>query len=646
MSKRLILVIVTVLMTVGMQAQLSTNPDKFLGNITTEWQIDYGNEPFYTLWNQITPENESKWDQIEGAARNSFNWTNCDRIHKYAKDHGFPFKFHTLTWGAQYPQWMNNLSKEDQLKAYTEWMNAVRRKYADLQMIDVVNEAIPGHAPAPYKDALGGDGVTGYDWIIEAFEMAYKRWPNAILIYNDYNTFQGNTDQFIELVTKLRDAGAPIDAYGCQSHELPYCSATTLKNAMNKIQNALKMPMYITEYDIGNSDDAAQLNDYKAHIPLFWEADYCAGVTLWGYIYGKTWTNDGAGYSGLIKVSQDGSGNTVCTDRPAMSWLRGYMQSNKAIQAKSPFPGMQKEASVYVRPASLRVAPGESTSIEVRAKMRTKTIDHVDFYVNNQLYQTMTESPYIVEYTPATKGKYSLKAVVTTTDGATYERLSSISALEELTSRIYTSMDQLTDGQPFVIADFEKGKAFYGAGEQNLGFDDYTTAFTNTSVGYYFRLESLKNSSDTSVRNYYLLRLLKLDGTEYSIWGRPGYLNSQRANQSCCFILGLNNQNGEDFKNGAVWDVKYVEGQGFTLRNIGTGKYLQDAAPAKYDTPAYFNFCTVPAITAVDEVKREIVLPMDNAIYNMQGVKVGTPATWETLAPGLYIMNGKKIIKK
>ena len=235
---------------------------------------------------------------------------------------------------------------------------------------------------------------------------------------------------------------------------------------------------------------------------------------------------------------------------------------------------------------------------------------------------------------------------MTTTDGATYERLSSISALEELTSKIYTSMDQLTDGQPFVIADFEKGKAFYGAGEQNLGFDDYTTAFTNTSVGYYFRLESLKNSSDTSVRNYYLLRLLKLDGTEYSIWGRPGYLNSQRANQSCCFILGLNNQNGEDFKNGAVWDVKYVEGQGFTLRNIGTGKYLQDAAPAKYDTPAYFNFCTVPAITAVDEVKREIVIPMDNAIYNMQGVKVGTPATWETLAPGLYIMNGKKIIKK
>ena len=41
-------------------AQLSSNPDKFLGNITTSYQVDYGNEKFYTLWNQITPEKESE----------------------------------------------------------------------------------------------------------------------------------------------------------------------------------------------------------------------------------------------------------------------------------------------------------------------------------------------------------------------------------------------------------------------------------------------------------------------------------------------------------------------------------------------------------------------------------------------------------
>lgn len=28
-------------------------------------------------------------------------------------------------------------------------------------------EAVPGHQPAPYREALGGEGVTGYDWIIK-----------------------------------------------------------------------------------------------------------------------------------------------------------------------------------------------------------------------------------------------------------------------------------------------------------------------------------------------------------------------------------------------------------------------------------------------------------------------------------------------
>ena len=79
-------------------AQLSSNPDKFLGNITTSYNVDYGNEKFYTLWNQITPENESKWASIEGSRRGSFNWGGCDNAYNYAKNHNFPFKFHCLIW--------------------------------------------------------------------------------------------------------------------------------------------------------------------------------------------------------------------------------------------------------------------------------------------------------------------------------------------------------------------------------------------------------------------------------------------------------------------------------------------------------------------------------------------------------------------
>lgn len=398
-------------------AQLSSNPDKFLGNITTSYQVDYGNEKFYTLWNQITPENESKWSSIEGSRRGSFSWGGCDNAYNYAKSHNFPFKFHTLIWGSQYPGWMDNLSVSEQYKAIVEWMDAVKKRYPDLALIDVVNEAVVGHAPAPYKAALGGDGKTGYDWIIKAFEMAHERWPDAILIYNDFNTFQWQRTEFINLVRTLRDAGAPIDAYGCQSHDLTDMNVSNFKAAMQEIQNALKMPMYSTEYDIGTTDDNLQLQRYKEQIPYMWEADYCAGVTLWGYIYGRTWTTDGN--SGIIR---DGK------DRPAMTWLRQYMKTDAAKNAKSPFPGMVKEASVYVKPKSLSVTKDEAMNITVNARLKTKTIDHIDLYVKNKLHQTLTEAPYIAEYTPTVLGKHDVKAVVVATDGTKYERLSSFTA--------------------------------------------------------------------------------------------------------------------------------------------------------------------------------------------------------------------------
>lgn len=395
-----------------MQAQLSSNPDKFLGNITTSYNVDYGNEKFYTLWNQITCENESKWASVEGN-NNNFNWGGCDNAVNYAKNHGFPFKFHALVWGSQYPSWIESMTPEQRYKEVVQWMDAVKARYPDLQLIDVVNEAVSGHQGGThfFSEALGGAGETGYDWIIKAFELAYERWPNAILIYNDFNTFQWNTDQYIDLVKTLRNAGAPVDAYGCQSHDLTDCSLTNFKSAMIKLQNALKMPMYSTEYDIGTTSDALQLQRYKEQIPYMWEADYCAGITLWGYIYGKTWTTDGN--SGIIK-------NGV--DRPAMTWLREYMATDAAKKAKSPFPGMKKEASVYIKPSALNVEKNTPTTVLVRAKMRTKQIEKVELYAKNVLVATMTEAPYVAEYTPTTTGQAELKAVVTTTDGETYTR--------------------------------------------------------------------------------------------------------------------------------------------------------------------------------------------------------------------------------
>jgi len=139
------------------------------------------------------------------------------------------------------------------------------------------------------------------------------------------------------------------------------------------------------------------------------------------------------------------------------------------------------------------------------------------------------------------------------------------------------------------------GKAFYGSGGNGLAYDVYTNAFKNTNATICFKLEAVTGG--------FLLRAMTPGGAEYSVFGGPGYLNSQAAEEGkwCCFIQGLNNQNGQDIVNGAVWDIQYsTEKSGFSIKNVGTNKYLKDATPAKYDEATYFTLAEVVEVYVPD----------------------------------------------
>jgi GH35 family endo-1,4-beta-xylanase len=493
-------------------AQLSSNPDKFLGNITTRYQMDAGGgvDPYYKLWNQVTPENESKWGSVEGT-RGSFNW-GCDTPFNYAKKYGFTYKFHAFVWGAQYPNWFSNsLSISERYKAIVTWFDAVKKKYPELPMIDVVNEAVGMHQQGNplMKESLGGGGKTGYDWLIRAFEMAYERYPDAILIYNDFNTFQHDTNSYLELVRTLRDFGAPIDAYGNQSHDVNDISVDKLKSSMKTLNDGLKMPMYITELDIDVADDNQQKKQYESIFPIMWEAEQCAGVTIWGYIHGATWVSN----SGIIKNGKD---------RPAMTWLREYMQSDAAKNAKSPFPGMKKEASVYIRPADMNVAKGDKLPIKLRASMATKTIEKIDLYVGEELIATLTEAPYLTEYAvpaDAEAGWKELKAVITATDGSTYERYSRFNVLNS------TELREPFNGAPVElpgtinVTEFDKGAQTVSYNKasrtgtssmQSDGWMEYTVDVKEDGI-YSFDAEVASTSSS----GVFHLAEYSLDGLKY-----------------------------------------------------------------------------------------------------------------------------------
>ena len=172
----------------------------------------------------------------------------------------------------------------------------------------------------------------------------------------------------------------------------------------------------------------------------------------------------------------------------------------------------------------------------------------------------------------------------------------------EVDQRFNSLADLLTSGELFSIVNETDGKMFcFGVGnEQDMNYETYSDAYAK-SKSYTFKLEAAQGDD---VAGYYYLRPYKPDGTLNNVWGWGGYFNSQPATGTVCFCLGLNNQNGQDIKNGAVWALEESDGK-FALKNIGTGLYLKEAAPAKYEEVTYFTFCTLKEIASSDPLAEQ-----------------------------------------
>ena len=102
----------------------------------------------------------------------------------------------------------------------------------------------------------------------------------------------------------------------------------TLKKYLQEIIDSTQIPLYITEYDIATLDDEIQKECYSEQIPLFMEEERIAGITLWGYIYGKTRASCNAKELGCSGIIKDG------IDRPAMTWLKEYFNFQEDTTAK------------------------------------------------------------------------------------------------------------------------------------------------------------------------------------------------------------------------------------------------------------------------------------------------------------------------
>ena len=152
----------------------------------------------------------------------------------------------------------------------------------------------------------------------------------------------------------------------------------------------------------------------------------------------------------------------------------------------------------------------------------------------------------------------------------------------------YTDLDALVkNGTLFSIVNETDQKAcgfgYSGGADQDMVYKSYDDIIANTK-SYTFKLEA--------DGEHYNIRCYTPAGELYVVWGwAQGFFNSQAADKSVCFALNKD----QDGVNLAVWDVVSDENGKFLLKNVGTGLYLKDNAPAKYEeaNASHYTFCVL-----------------------------------------------------
>lgn len=297
-------------------AQLAAGKTKFLGSVIgTFIPKDY-----LKYWDQVTPENDGKLGNAE-PEEGKYHLSGLDSIYNYAVQNNIPFKFHNLVWGKQQPKWIAGLDSTQQVQKIKEWIEMCGRRYPKSAFVDVVNEPIKTSFDTlypPYYKAIGGEGKTGWDWVIWSFEQARKNFPHSKLILNEYDILNGQKpiDKLLDIVKLLKERNL-IDGVGIQGHFIEKTDSSSIRKRLYKVAS-LGLPIYISEYDCSIADDSAQLEKYKEQFPIFWECPEVKGVTLWGYKQNIIWRTD------AYLVRADGS------ERPALKWLESYVKNSPA----------------------------------------------------------------------------------------------------------------------------------------------------------------------------------------------------------------------------------------------------------------------------------------------------------------------------
>jgi hypothetical protein len=493
----------------------------------------------------------------------------------------------------------------------------------------------------PMVDKIRNNGFDGIIWVpgtgYQSNYRSYAEYPidgkNIGYAVHDYPGWYNSSDDNPDPANKIAQfhASVPvIDAYPIFITEVDW--------------SPIKEPKEIDHYNEMNQPVYKNLGTWATGTTSKWGKAFKAVLDYFGNI-SMTLTHphdfmDLDALYGQNAVTPAFGGNPEACGKACMDWYAEYYKVN--------YPHADDEAetgdfytvqSFAGEKAAYDLMIGDKAYLSMKlnyADGHTKDVSGVAIYTIDNPLVVEVKNGYLIALSD---GDATITASYTDVKGTVWQASFTVKVSKFEISGM-TSMSSLSEivEDHFAMLNKESQKLFYGSDAQNLGYDDANMVINNKNInGYMFKAEPISGREGC-----YLLRLITLSGSEYSIWGSPGYLNGYSTVADCSFILGLNNQYGQDVKDGAVWEINYESGKGFTLKNMYTGKYLRDNASASSEAPVYMDFLKVGGTAGINAVKRDV---NNDAVYTLQGQKIATRSQWNTLPRGVYIVNGKKVIK-
>lgn len=248
----------------------------------TQAQVDQDIALVKAQFDQISPENDLKWEMIQPEPGPSgYNFGPADAYVNFGVANHMFIVGHTLVWHNQTPDWVFSgtneppkmegmgggfgfrgyggytgprASRDELLQRMHDHIATVVGRYkGKVKVWDVVNEAVADRGTnllrrSPWLQIIGPD------FIAKAFEYAHEADPDAILRYNDYGLENPvKRRKFIALIKSLQAQHVPVMAIGSQTHVSVSSPTPEQEDAELTDLETLGLPIHITELDVNGA---------------------------------------------------------------------------------------------------------------------------------------------------------------------------------------------------------------------------------------------------------------------------------------------------------------------------------------------------------------------------------------------------------